>query len=451
MNCIAAIATPLAPSAIGILRLSGEHAAALADRVFHPASGRPLGEQPPRTMVYGAAENGEGDLLDHGLGVWFPAEHSYTGEEAVELYLHGSPVVLQEVLSALLAAGARQAGPGEFTRRAFLNGRMDLTQAEAVMDLIDAETAEAARLAAAQEGGALRREIDRLYNGLLAMASQFYAVVDYPDEDVEDLSRGDIQRVLQETARGMETLLATARRGQVIKTGLPAALIGKPNVGKSSLLNVLLGTDRCLVTATPGTTRDTVEEKVRLGGLTLRLTDTAGIRDTEDEIEAMGVDRARRAAKQSSLALLVVDGSRPLTAEDEEAAAAAQKAEKLLILRSKADLPADPATVERFPDAIPVSAHTGAGLAELEKAVETLYPMGGDEGGRLLSNVRQENAARRALQAVRRGTEAFASGLSPDAVLTDVEEAMNALGELTGRTAREDIVTEIFSRFCVGK
>lgn len=451
MDCIAAIATPLAPSAIGILRLSGDGAAAVAGRVFHPANGRDFAEHSPRTMVYGAVETPEGTLLDHGLGVWFSAAHSYTGEEAVELYLHGSPVVLGETLSLLLSSGARQAGPGEFTRRAFLSGRMDLTQAEAVMDLIDAETAEAARLAAAQEGGALRRKVEGIYEGLLEVASRFYAVVDYPDEDLEDVSPEELKGDLAVWQRDLEALVSTARRGRILKSGLPAVLLGKPNVGKSSLLNALTGTDRCLVTATAGTTRDTVEEKVRLGGVVLRLTDTAGIRQTADEIEAMGVERTLRAADQAELALVVIDGSRPLTAEDEEAFAAASGCKKVLVVRNKADLPVCPAVSERFPEAVPVSARTGEGLEELEQAVAALYPAGEAPAGCLLANARQEDAARRALGAVERARAAFAGGLTPDAVLSDVEDAMNALGELTGRTAKEDIVSAIFSRFCVGK
>jgi len=451
MDCIAAIATPLAPSAIGILRLSGDRAAEIAGAVFRCAGGRPLTEQKPRTMVYGGAYTSEGQLLDHGLAVVFPAERSYTGEESVELYLHGSPVALGEVLSELLSAGARQAGPGEFTRRALLNGRIDLTQAEAIMDLIDAESAEAARMAAAQEGGALRREVEGLYEKLLAMATQFYAVVDYPDEDVEDLSREEIGGVLKQAQKDLRRLLATARRGRFVKNGLPTALVGKPNVGKSSLLNALTGTERCLVTATAGTTRDTVEEKVRLGGVVLRLTDTAGIRATEDEIEAMGVERARRAAEEAELALLVIDGSRPLTEEDEAAVKVAGCARHTLVVLSKSDLPRCPETVARFPDAIAVSSQTGEGLDALEAAVAKLYPAGEVRSGCLLANARQEDAARRAAAAVERAQAAFDSGLTPDAVLTDVEEAMNALGELTGRTAKEDIVTEIFARFCVGK
>lgn len=319
------------------------------------------------------------------------------------------------------------------------------------MDLIDAETAEAARLAAAQEGGALRRRVEGIYEGLLEVASRFYAVVDYPDEDLEDVSPEELKGDLEVWQRDLEALVSTARRGRILKSGLPAVLLGKPNVGKSSLLNALTGTDRCLVTATAGTTRDTVEEKVRLGGVVLRLTDTAGIRQTADEIEAMGVERARRAADQAELALVVVDGSQPLTAEDEEAFAAASGCSKVLVVRNKADLPVCPAVSEHFPEAIPVSARTGEGLEALEQAVAALYPAGEAPTGCLLANARQEDAARRALGAVERARAAFAGGLTPDAVLSDVEDAMNALGELTGRTAKEDIVSAIFSRFCVGK
>ena len=451
MDCIAAIATAPAPSAIGILRLSGDGAAEKAGRVFTPQNGRPLTDQPPRTLVYGAVSDRDGALLDHGLAAVFPAGSGFTGEEAVELYCHGSPVVLQEALAAVFAAGARLAAPGEFTRRAFLHGRMDLTQAEAVMDLIDAETAEAARLAAAQGEGSLRRAVEAVYDDLLALASRFYAVVDYPDEDIEDLSRGDILAVLDGASVRLEALLSTCRRGQIVKHGLPTALIGRPNVGKSSLLNALTGLDRALVTATAGTTRDTVEEKVRLGGVTLRLIDTAGIRETTDEIEEMGVERARQAAKGAALALFVVDGSGPPTAQDEAAFAAAGQAERVLVVYNKADLPQNQEMTAKFPGGVAVSARTGAGLAELEAAVAALYPQGAAESGALLTNARQEDAARRAKAAVDRAREAYVGGLTPDAILADAEEAMSALGELTGRTAREDIVSQIFQRFCVGK
>ena len=295
-DTIAAIATPQLPSAIGILRLSGPGTLTALERVFRAGNGRPAGEQAPRRMVYGDLLDESGSVIDHVLCVRFPGPNSYTGEDCAELHCHGSPVVLNAGLASLFAAGCRQAKGGEFTRRAFLNGRMDLIQAESVADLIDAETAEAAKNAACQLDGALSRAISRIYNALMDMAARFYAVVDYPDEDIEDVQREQMLDTLRTSQQELETLLATFSRGQLLKLGVPTVILGRPNAGKSSLLNALLGYDRAIVTDIAGTTRDTVEEKVLVGGVLLRLTDTAGIRDSGDRIEAIGVERSRQAA-----------------------------------------------------------------------------------------------------------------------------------------------------------
>ena len=451
MDTIAAISTAQAVAAIGVLRLSGPEALPIAQAVFRPADGRPLSAHPRRAMVFGTLLDRRGAPIDQILAVAFAAGHSYTGEDSVEFHCHGSPVVLQEGLQALFAAGARQAAAGEFTKRAFLNGRMDLTEAEAVIDLIEAETADAARNAAGQLTGLLRRQAEAVYERLMAVASRFYAVVDYPDEDIEDLEEADIRAALDGAEGTLGTLLASFDRGQVLKGGVPAAIIGRPNVGKSSLLNALLGFERAIVTDIPGTTRDTVEEKLLLGGVLLRLTDTAGLRETADAVERMGVARSRRAAEEAQLCLVVLDGSRPLTAEDQEALALAQKAPKALAVLNKSDLPQalDPSALPL--PAVAVSARTGAGLGDLERAAAALFPRGDAPRGQFLTNPRQAQAVGRALDAVRGAQAALAGGLTADAVLTDAEAALSALGELTGKTAREDLVDQIFSRFCVGK
>lgn len=413
-------------------------------------------------MTYGDIRSVDGTLLDRGMAVCFSAAHSYTGEESAELHCHGSPVVLSEVLQAAFAAGARQARPGEFTQRAFLNGKLDLTEAEAVIDLIDAETAESARNAAAQLSGALRRPIERVYDKLLDVSSRFYAVVDYPDEDIEDLSREETERTLLCCEETLSDLLGTFARGKVLKNGVATAIIGAPNAGKSSLLNALVGFDRAIVTDIAGTTRDTVEEKATVGGVLLRLIDTAGLHETDDLVEQLGVERSKKAVEDADLILALLDGSTGLPASEGRAeemlaplALAAKSGKPWLLLLTKSDLGGGAGIVPdedwRAPEAvISLSSVTHEGFNALEAAIRTLYPAPkGDTS--LVTNARQADAIRRALDSVRAAKDALQSGMTPDVVLTEVEQAENALGELTGRTAREDMVARIFERFCVGK
>lgn len=458
MDTIAAISTGNTLSAIGILRLSGPETLTVADAVFRPADGHPLSAHPARTMVLGALLDREGRPIDQCLAVTFAAGASYTGELSAEFHCHGSPVVLSQGLESLFAAGARQAGRGEFTKRAFLSGNLDLTQAEAVIDLIEAETAAAARSAVAQLGGSLRRIIDAVYDRLLDVSSRFYAVVDYPDEDIQDLDRTALEAALAEAAERLNALLATVRRGQVLRQGVPTAIVGRPNAGKSSLLNALVGYDRAIVTDVAGTTRDTVEEKAVVGDVLLRLIDTAGIRESRDQVERLGVERSRRAMAEAGLILALVDSSLPPTGED---AALLEEVSRAgvpwVLIRSKSDLAGAP-TPLTLPDgmaapaaALSLSAHTGAGLAELEAVVAALFPADQGQAGAVLTNPRQVQAVERAAQAAERARAALEAGLTPDAVLTDAEEAQRALGEVTGRTVREDMVARIFDRFCVGK
>ena len=460
MDVIAAIATGGNPTAIGIVRVSGEGCFALCEKVFRAVNGRPFADQETRKMVYGEMLDSQGRVIDQGLAVRFPGPNSYTGEDSAEFHCHGSPVVLRELLAALFAAGVRQAKAGEFTKRAFLNGRLDLTQAEGVVDLIDAETAAAARNAAAQLQGGLRRGLEPIQDALLDVTSRFYAVVDYPDEDIEDVRPEQIAEALQAADDRLTALLATCQRGQVLKSGVRTAIVGRPNAGKSSLLNALAGYDRAIVTDVPGTTRDTVEESVLCGGVLLRLIDTAGIRDTEDIVEQLGVERSRQALRTAGLAIVLLDGTAEITQEDLDILALAQNCPRLIVAMSKSDLlPAGHGPVfqtggnSRRPDAfVTLSSVAPGGLHSLESAVARLYPAGeSGDAGSLLTDQRQEEAARRARDAVRRAKGALESGLTPDTVLTDAEEALDALGELTGRTARDEIVSRIFSRFCVGK
>ena len=446
-DTIAAIATPQLPSAIGILRLSGPDTRRILDVVFSPAHGGLVSGQAPRRMVLGDLHDRQGRIIDSALAVLFPGPHSYTGEDCAEIHCHGSPVVLNEGLDALFAQGARQAKGGEFTQRAFLNGRMDLIQAEAVADLIDAESPAAAHNAVGQLEGRLSRGVGEIYDGLMEVVSRFYAVVDYPDEDIDPLTQGQLTQTIARSETALEALLATFRRGQLLRQGVPAVILGKPNAGKSSLLNALLGYDRAIVTDVAGTTRDTVEEKVQVGHVLLRLCDTAGLRDTGDAVERLGVQRTRDAAQQAALALLVLDGSRPLTAEDEDAIATAAAVPRQLVIVNKTDLPAgvEPAAlVQRFGQVYPLSAATGEG-------VDALCRAGKQAQGELLTNARQADAVARSLEAVRSARRALEDGMTPDVVLTDAEAALEALGELNGKRIREDLVQTIFSRFCVGK
>lgn len=451
---IAAIATGAVRCAIGILRLSGPGAARCAGAVFQASDGRALGEHPPRTLVYGTLFDRAGQQIDQVLATWSPAPHSYTGEETAELQCHGSPAVLALALDGLFAHGARQAGPGEFTRRAFLNGKLDLAQAEAVMDLIDAETPGAVRQAAGQLSGALSRRVERVYDCLVDVMAHFHAVLDYPDEDIDPFTARTIREALTGAGQALTALLGTYRRGSMLTRGVPCAIVGRPNAGKSTLLNALVGYERAIVTDVPGTTRDTVEERCVLGGTLLRLIDTAGLRETEDAVEKLGVARSRAAMEGAELILAVLDRSAPVTEEDfrlvEEAAALAPT----LLVWNKADLPAGPgfAAGGKLPSGVEISARTGAGLDRLGEAVaQSLPPSAGEVEGELLTNARQAEAAGRAREALSRAESALEAGVTPDAVLTDVEEALAALGELTGRTVREDVTARIFQRFCVGK
>ena len=346
---------------------------------------------------------------------------------------------------------SRQARGGEFTKRAFLHGNLDLTQAEAVIDIIEAETPQAAQNAAGQMEGVLLRRIAPIYDSLMDLASRFYALVDYPDEEIEELTREAMGRTLAAAADQLQELLGTFQRGQVLKNGLSTAILGRPNVGKSSLLNALAGCERAIVTDIPGTTRDTVEERVRCAGLLLRLIDTAGLRETEDPVERLGVARSRAAAAGAALCLVVLDSSRELTEEDREALRLAAAAPRAIALVNKCDLPRRLALPPLDFPAVEVSARTGAGLADLEAAIAAMVPAGVAPAGQILTNARQAQAVERALRAAERAAEALEGGLTPDAVLTDVEAGLAALGELTGRTLREDLVERIFSRFCVGK
>ena len=453
-DTIAAISTPPGPGAIGILRLSGPRSVDIAQACFRPLGKKPLAEHPTRSLVYGDLLDRDGQPIDRVLCTFSRGPASYTGEDTAEFQCHGSPMVLSLGLEALFAQGARQARAGEFTRRAFLNGRLDLAQAEAVGDLLEARSREGARHAAGQLTGALSRKIAAVYSALVDIMAHFHAVLDYPDEDIDPFRMEGLSQQLSQQEAALRALAGSYRRGQYIRDGVPCAIVGRPNAGKSSLLNALVGYERAIVTAIPGTTRDTVEERAELGGVTLRLIDTAGLRDSDDPIEQLGVERSRAAMDQAAMVLLVADGSVPLTPEDLALArTVADSGKPWLLVKSKSDLPQAPweEALGGAP-AVSLSAQTGAGLEDLGRAVAARFPKGTeDRAGELITNARQAEAAARALADVSRAREALEAGVTPDALLTDVEEALEALGELTGQSVREDITDRIFSKFCVGK
>jgi len=449
---IAAIATGLVRSGIGILRMSGDGCIDLANRVFALYNGQALSALPDRKLARGTLFDAQNRPIDEAMVFVSHAPHSYTGEDTVEFQCHGSPAVLTAGLSALLSNGFHQAGPGEFTKRAFLNGQMDLTQAEAVIDLIDAETADAAANAAGQVAGVLRKQLDPIYDSLMDICSHFHAVLDYPDEDIEPFRLQAYADTLTSASKKLDTLLSSCRRGNFIKNGVQAAILGAPNAGKSSLLNALAGFDRVIVTDIPGTTRDAVEQTVTLGRHLLRLLDTAGIRDTSDTVEHLGVERSFQAAQSCQLAFFVVDGSKPLTPEDEAAMDAALQAPDAIAILNKQDLPCviDPSELP-FSYVIPVSCAKQAGLDLLEQALDMIFDDEAPCDGSILTNARQADAIAKSRASIEAARSSLRLGMTPDAVLVDVEAAMEALGEATGRVVREDITNRIFERFCVGK
>ena len=451
MPTIAAIATAPGAGGIGIVRISGPQSREILSRMFSPTSAKFSGFR-PWVLHRGRALDHEGAPLDDVLAVFMPGPRTFTGEDVAEIHCHGGPFIVQAILETALRLGARAAERGEFSRRAFANGRMDLSQAEAVAELIAAPSREALRYSLNRLDGLLGRKVTALRRRLEELRVQMSLAVDFPDEEVECLAPEAFAAVVEDVAAAVRGLLTGQRRAQVMQQGAVVVLAGAVNAGKSSLLNALLGRNRALVTDIPGTTRDAVEQTVTLGRHLLRLLDTAGIRETADRVEELGVARALQAAQTCQLALFVVDGSKPLTPEDEAAMDAALQAPEAIAILNKQDLPCvmDPSELP-FAYVIPVSCAKNEGLDLLEQALDMVFDFDAPCDGSILTNARQADAIAKSRESIEAALSSLRLGMTPDAVLVDVEAAMESLGEATGRVVREDITNRIFERFCVGK
>ena len=457
-DTISAIVTAPGEAGVGIVRVSGPLAQTVGEALFRSASGRKLAEVPSHSASYGKVVNPVDEaVVDEALLLVMRAPHSYTREDVVEIQCHGSHVSLRRILVLTLSCGARLAEPGEFTKRAFLNGRLDLTQAEAVMDVIRAKTEASLRLAVRHLEGGLAAAIRAERESLLALIAHIEALLDFPEEEIEEVSARQAAEGAALAAANLQRLLDTADQGKVLREGLATVILGKPNVGKSSLLNALVRTQRAIVTDVPGTTRDVIEEYVNLRGVPLRIIDTAGIRETEDVVEKLGVERSRQMLQQADLVLVLLDTSRPLSAEDKEVLALLG-AQKSLVLLNKSDLPSlwgeeEIRALAPQQQVLRISLAAASGLEELEEAiVQQVYCGGASQGEGLLAvNVRQEALLQQAVRHLQEVGDAAAAGMPLDCLSIDLRAAWTLLGEITGDTVGEDMITEIFSRFCIGK
>ncbi len=454
-DTISAICTALGVGSIGVIRVSGEDSLSIVNKLFR---GREeLSPAVARKLLYGHIVDLAGQQVDEVLAVYMPGPHSYTGEDVCEIQCHGGREALQQILALTYEAGARPAEPGEFTKRAFLNGRLDLAEAESVMDIINAKSRRA--LIAANRGheGALSKKVRELRKSLRDLVVQLEAVIDYPEEDIEDVTYDTAISVLTTGRDAVERLLQQGIAGRILREGLRTAIVGRPNVGKSSLLNNLLQADRAIVSNIPGTTRDIIEEQMTIGGIPLVLTDTAGLRDTQDTVEKIGVERSRAVLEDAQLAMVVLDGSQPLTQEDRELLDSLEGRPKLILV-NKADLPVamDVQALQQTygQDAVVVmSAKSGEGMDQVAKWLETfVYGEGSDsETGSMTQNARQQSLLKKALKSLEDALAGAQAHLPYDCLTIDLTQALHDLGEITGEDVPDEIISEIFAQFCVGK
>ena len=453
-DTIAAISTALGHSGVGIIKTSGPEALPIAQKLFRPHTG--AAKFQPHRLHYGHIINPQtGTIIDEALVVYMPQPHSYTRQNTIEIQAHGGVVPLRQILQLVLGLGARPAEAGEMTLRAFLNGRLDLAQAEAVLDIIESKTDAALRVAAEQLNGTLSGQVAEVRQGLIYILAFLEASIDFVEDEIPFQ---DVLGPLTGIITRLETLLKSAGRGQIYRQGVKAAIVGRPNVGKSSLLNALLRGERAIVTSIPGTTRDTLEETANIDGIPLVLVDTAGIRSqAADEVERIGVERSRTALERADIALMVVDGSCPLEHGDQEIEKLVQHKPGLLVI-NKTDLQTTrqfepPANFYTGSRRMRISALAGEGIDELELAISELV-LGGDvtlADTPMVSNPRHKALIQAALEHTRGAIAGQQQGLTPDLVSIDVREAVEALGEITGQTVTEDLLDTIFSKFCIGK
>jgi tRNA modification GTPase len=463
-DTIVAISTPPGRGGIGIVRLSGPQAASIAVQLVRLRQPLEPGRARLADVLEGGDSNSEGGLreeesaarIDEAVVTFFKAPHSYTSEDLIEIAAHGSPVVLDLLLRRALLLGARLAEPGEFTKRAFLSGRLDLTQAEAVRDLIEAQTLTQARQAASQMGGALSRRVHPIKQSLVELIALLEAGIDFAEDDVEVTPEAEIARRIDEMRPLLAALEASFARGRIVHDGLTLAIVGRPNAGKSSLFNCLVERDRAIVTATPGTTRDTVTERISLGGIPLDLVDTAGLREGhhEDlhEAEQLGIRRSREALADAALALIVLDATQTLN-DEERSLLAAVEGRPALVAINKIDLAPGPPPTDSITGipALPTSALTGEGIAALRERILALATGGASSESGMLTNLRQHQAVSAALGALADAAQANSSAIPHEMILLDLYRALWALDSLTGQTTPDDILNLIFSTFCIGK
>lgn len=451
-DTVAAISTAVGESGVSIIKISGERAKEITAKIFKLKNGKSFMDAKPWTIEYGHIYNLQGSILDEVLVSYFKGPKSFTAEDVVEINTHGGRVATESVLQAVFEAGARPAQPGEFTKRAFLNGRIDLSQAEAVIDIIQAKTELSMKSALNQSGGKLSREVKEIRQAILNLLAFIEVTVDFPEEDLEFTTGQEVSEKLDGLMKRVKELLSTAEEGKILRDGLSIAIIGKPNVGKSSLMNALLRENRAIVTDIPGTTRDIIEEYLNIDGIPIKITDTAGIRETNDVVERIGVDRSKEKIDEADLIVFVLDSSRPLDQEDKDIIEYIKDRKKITLI-NKVDLE-EKLQLSAFEmgETIQVSALNGFGLEALKEKVKALFFQGQVEvQDFLVSNRRHKEAMMRANQKMLAAKTAIDQGISLDLAAIDLNAAWNYFGEITGDTLSEDLVDKIFSDFCIGK